>query len=81
MAEVDASTWFGASAPAGTPPDRVAALGELFNESMNDERVVNQMKMFTMRPAYVGSEGFRQILHDDHARYGKLIKELGIKLD
>lgn len=81
VAEVDAGTWFGAFAPAGTPPERVAALGELFNESMNDERVVNQMDMFAMRPAYVGSEGFRQILHDDHARYGKLIKELGIKLD
>lgn len=81
VAEVDAGTWFGAFAPAGTPQERVAALGELFNESMQDERVVNQMKLFAMRPAYVSSEGFTKILHDDHERYGKLIKELGIKLD
>src|SRR5690606_10169820 len=40
--EVDAATWFGAFAPAGTPKDRIAALGKLFDESMQDEKLVSR---------------------------------------
>ena len=32
MPEVDAGTGFGAFAPMGTPPDRIAALGKLIKE-------------------------------------------------
>lgn len=81
VADVVAATWFGAFAPAGTPDDRIAKLGELFNESMKDERVTKQMDMFAMRPAYEPAEGFKTILNTDYERYGALIKELGIKLD
>lgn len=79
--EVDAATWFGAFAPAGTPKDRIAALGKLFDESMQDEKLVSRMALFAMRPAYEPAEEFKQIWHDDYDRYGKLIKELNIKLD
>lgn len=79
MAGVDATTWFGLFAPAGTPKDVVdrlqrdaaAALRTLKDSlaKQGDEAIGSTPDEFA---AYVRSE---------HAKWGKLIKDLNLKID
>ncbi len=79
LAGVDATTWFGLFAPAGTPKDVVdrlqrdaaAALRTLKDSlaKQGDEAIGSTPDEFA---AYVRSE---------HAKWGKLIKDLNLKID
>ena len=69
--------WFGYAAPAATPRDVVLRLNAEINRAMREpevsEKLVNAgLIIVTESPQY-----FAELLRSDHAKYGKLVKDIG----
>jgi tripartite-type tricarboxylate transporter receptor subunit TctC len=70
--------WFGVSAPAKTPPDIVARYAKELKEITALPDVQERMRKFGFDVRYSGSNEFRKLIADDHARYGKAVQAAGI---
>jgi tripartite-type tricarboxylate transporter receptor subunit TctC len=71
--------WFGIVGPAGIPRDIVAKLNAEANRAMGlpevrDKLVASGLDVYTESP-----EHFAKFIREDHARYGKIAKEIGLK--
>ena len=77
----DATTWFGVLAPAATPKNIVARLNVEINKVLKAPDV--QKRIDDEGGEAVGStpEQFAQLMKDDFARWGKVVKESGAKVD
>jgi tripartite-type tricarboxylate transporter receptor subunit TctC len=77
----DAVTWFGFLAPAGTPKDVVARLNAEFNKALQQPDL--RKRWATKAPIPMGGtpEQFAALIRDDIVRWGKVVKESGVKLD
>jgi tripartite-type tricarboxylate transporter receptor subunit TctC len=71
--------WFGVAAPAKTPPDLVARLAKEIEAIMQLPDVHERTKKLGFDIAYAGSEPFRKLIADDHARFGRAVAAAGIK--
>jgi tripartite-type tricarboxylate transporter receptor subunit TctC len=78
---IDAGIWLGLFAPAGTPPAIVAKLNAEINKvlAMPDVRE----KIAAGGAAAVGgtSEDFAAFVRADYAKWGRIVKESGVKLE
>ena len=77
----DAVTWFGIAGPARMPPDVVAKLNAEINKAL---RAPDLLKKLNDQGADVeGStpEQFAKLIQDDVARWGKVVKASGAKID
>ncbi|MEQ1775255.1 MAG: tripartite tricarboxylate transporter substrate binding protein [Burkholderiales bacterium] len=77
---VEASTWFGFLAPAKTPAAIVARL------STETSRVLNRPDMRERlasagEPVTPGPDAFAALLKADHAKWGKIVRETGLKVE
>jgi tripartite-type tricarboxylate transporter receptor subunit TctC len=72
--------WFGVAAPAKTPPAIVAQLAKEIEAVMALPDVKERTAKFGLDIAYAGSEQFRKIIAEDHARYGKAVQSSGIEV-
>ena len=77
----DASTWFGFLAPAGTPKDVVAKLNAEFNKALQQPDLRKRLGDEGADPLGGTPEQFAQVIRDDIGRWGKIVKESGVKLD
>lgn len=71
--------WFGFVAPAGTPKEIVNMLNKEINRAMNSPEV---LKIMTNRQMYVINESskyFEDEIKNDFKRYGKLVRQIGLK--
>lgn len=71
--------WFGIVGPAGIPRDIVVKLNAEANRAINtpdvrDKLAASGLDLFTESPEY-----FAKFIRDDHARYGKIAREIGLK--
>ena len=71
--------WFGFVGPAGIPRDIVAKLNREANWAMNqpefrEKMIPMALDVFTESPGY-----FAKYIRADHARYGRIAKEIGLK--
>lgn len=77
----DVSVWFGIAAPAKSPPDSIArdsaAIGEI--DKMPELRT--KLAPLGYELDYLDSAQFAKKIAADHARYGKVIRDAGIKPD
>ena len=75
----DVSTWFGLFAPAGTPK---AAVDRLQRDAATALQVLAE-KFAAQGDEAVGStpDQFAAFVRTEHARWGKVIKDFGVKLD
>ena len=77
---VEASTWFGFLVPAKTPAAIVARLSEetarVLNKPDMRERLASAGEQVTPGP-----EAFAALLKADHAKWGKLVRESGVKVE
>lgn len=71
--------WFGIAAPARTPPAILARLAKEIQEITQLPDVQQRMRTLGFNLDYAGSEPFRQIIRDDHEKFGKVIAAAGIK--
>lgn len=77
----DVGAWQAIMGPKGMPADVVKALNGHLNEILKMPDVLARMKTIAVLP--VGGDGavLGKLNADDHLRYAKVIKELGIKAD
>jgi tripartite-type tricarboxylate transporter receptor subunit TctC len=71
--------WYGFFGPAGMPKDLVARLNAEANKAMADPEVRKHMESIGVEIVKATPQEFGKVLRDDADRYGKIIRELGIK--
>jgi tripartite-type tricarboxylate transporter receptor subunit TctC len=77
----EASVWYGFVVPAATPAPVVQTLYQAVQKALESPKVKEQLAAAGGVPMPGTTEQFAKLLKDDAARYGKLIREAGIKLD
>jgi tripartite-type tricarboxylate transporter receptor subunit TctC len=77
----DASTWFGMLAPAGTPKDVVARLNAEFNKALQQPELRKKLGDEGADPAGGTPEQFATLIKDEALRWGKVVKESGVRID
>jgi tripartite-type tricarboxylate transporter receptor subunit TctC len=81
FADTVANQWAGTLAPANTPPAVIAKLHAAFDGALNDPQVRAKLKAAGVTPSPSTPEEFSRYLKEEIARWGKLIREKGIKGD
>jgi tripartite-type tricarboxylate transporter receptor subunit TctC len=76
-----AEPWIGLVAPARTPPEIVERLNREITGILQDEDLRRRLQALGFVPVTKTPAQFRALIRDDHARWGTVIKEAGLKLD
>jgi len=79
MPEYTASAWYSVHAPAKTPHDIVARLNRELVRIVNLPDIRDKLKDLGSDGVGNSPEAFGQFVLVEHAKYGKLIKEMGVK--
>jgi tripartite-type tricarboxylate transporter receptor subunit TctC len=79
FADTVADQWAGVLAPARTPTEIVAKLNAGIFAAMNDPEVRAKLARTGVVPAPDSPEEFSRYLKDEYARWGRIIREKGIK--
>ena len=77
----DAVTWFGFLAPAGTPKDVVTRLNTAFNAALSKPDLRKKLSDQGAEPVGGSAEQFATLIRDDVARWGKVVKQSGARVD
>lgn len=77
----DVSVWFGIAGPAKMPPDVIARVSREVAEIDKTPDVRAKMTPLGYQLDYLDSARFAEKIAHDHARYGKVIRDAGIKPD
>jgi tripartite-type tricarboxylate transporter receptor subunit TctC len=72
--------WFGVLAPAGIAPAVQAKLTREFTAAVADPAIVARYKALILEPATATPDEFRRLIETDLARWGKVVREAGIKV-
>jgi len=73
--------WFGILAPAGTPAATVARLNKSFNEGLAAPKLRAQLSAQGADAVGGTPEAFGRIIRADFAKWGRVVKESGAKVD
>jgi len=77
----DMSIWFGTWVPVGTPKEAVNRLGAEIIRAVQLPDVKESLGKLGLSPAAMGPEQFDAFFRAEVQKYGKIVRELGIKLD
>lgn len=77
---VDTGIWLGLFAPAGTPPAIVARLNAEVNKVLQLPEVRDKIMNGGAIPVGGSSEEFAAFLRKDYDKWGRIVKESGVKL-
>lgn len=75
----DTASWFGLSAPAGTPGDIVERLNREAKAILSDPAVVARLQGAGMSPSWSTSDALGQLIRDDLAKWGEVARKANIK--
>jgi tripartite-type tricarboxylate transporter receptor subunit TctC len=73
--------WYGIAVPARTPDDIVARLEREITAIIRDPQVNKTLIERGFDPVGAPSAEFAKVIAADHEKYGRLIRERGIKID
>jgi tripartite-type tricarboxylate transporter receptor subunit TctC len=79
--DIDAVFWVGLFAPAGTPDNVISRLDHETASALQDEDVRKRMVDAGLDPTYVDHTAFIERIHSEEARYDKIIKQTGIRIE
>ena len=74
-------TWWGLVAPAGTPPDVVAKLNQAFVAALNAPETKTRFGTLLAEPVSNTPEQFGAFMKSELAKYEKVVKATGAKVD
>jgi len=77
----DAITWFGFAAPTGTPKDIVTRLNAEFNRALQQPDLRKRLGDEGADPLGGTPEQFAELIRDDIVRWGRTVKESGVRID
>ena len=75
------SSWFGFALPKGTPDAIVARVREAALHALKTPANVEKLQATMTRPIGSSQKEFADLITRESAQFGKLIKQMGIKLD
>jgi tripartite-type tricarboxylate transporter receptor subunit TctC len=79
--EIDFVAWFGIFAPVGTPPAIVRKMSEALNKIAMDPELRVYFTKFALTPNAGTPEELAATVRTDYERYGKLVKQLNLRMD
>jgi len=74
-------TWVGLFAPAGTPREAVSRLSDAVNQSLQDPNIRARLESLTFEPIGGTPQQFADYLRGEVAKWAKVVKETGAKVD
>lgn len=77
----DIPEWYGFAVPAGTPEATVAKLNADLNVALRDPAVVRKLSELGLNASPATPAEFASQISRDNERWGKLIREAGIRID
>jgi tripartite-type tricarboxylate transporter receptor subunit TctC len=77
----EASTWSGLVAPKGTPKPIVERLNAEVAKALKNPQMLAKLESDGSEPLGGSSQRFAEFLKSEHAKWGAVIKEAGIKLE
>jgi tripartite-type tricarboxylate transporter receptor subunit TctC len=77
----DATTWYGLLAPAGTPAAVIKRLNAEVNRVLGMPDVSGRLAAEGGEVLGGSPERFASLLRADHAKWGRIVKESGAKVD
>jgi tripartite-type tricarboxylate transporter receptor subunit TctC len=78
----DVTIWLGLFAPAGTPEAIVAKLRGEVQKALHDREFAERLNVTgRLEPLIATPEQFAALIRQDYEKYGKLVKDIGIKLE
>jgi len=77
----DVSTWFGVFAPAGTPAPIVSRLNQTLTAALKTPEMRERLARMGAEPAPMSSEQFAVLVRDELAKYEKVVKFSGARVD
>jgi tripartite-type tricarboxylate transporter receptor subunit TctC len=78
---IDVDQWYAILAPVGTPGDAIATLNREFAKVTADPLVRERMLAASFEPLTSTPERIAEIIREDVARWTKIVRELGVKVD
>ncbi len=81
FAGFDVSTWFGVFAPAGTPAPVVNRLGDEFRKALAGAEMRERLARMGAEPAPMSPSEFAAFVRAELAKYEKVVKFSGAKVD
>ena len=77
----NAVTWFGFLAPAGTPPEVLKQLNAEFNKALQQPALRKKLGDEGADAAGGSAEQFATLIREDGVRWGKVVKDAGVRID
>ena len=81
LPSVEAINWYGVLVAAKTPPEVIAKLHDAIVKSLNDADLREKLVSRGADPIPSTSEQFAAFLKDELAKWGRIVKESGAKID
>jgi tripartite-type tricarboxylate transporter receptor subunit TctC len=72
--------WLGVFVPAGTPAPIVARLNAEVGKALADPAIKDSLEKSAQEPIGGTSAAFAKLVNEDFGKYGRLVKELGLKV-
>jgi tripartite-type tricarboxylate transporter receptor subunit TctC len=81
LAGFDVSTWFGIFAPAATPAPVVARLNQVFTAALRSPEMRERLARMGAEPAPMSPQEFAQLIARELAKYEKVVRFSGARVD
>ena len=73
--------WIGVFAPAGTPPEIVARFNAEIGKALADPGIRERYALAALEPVGGTADSLSRLLRSDYEKYGRLIRELNIRIE
>lgn len=78
---LDVSVWVGVSAPAGVPPPVVERLAREYGQALKSNEVRERLRNLGAEPNGESGAAFARMVREDVARWAKIVKAAGVKVE
>lgn len=78
---LDVQGWFGAYAPAGTPPGMVQRLDAAIGKALSEPAFIDKMNKLVIESAYLPSADFARLQEDELRLWAPIIRDSGFSPD
>ncbi len=79
--DLEAESWYGLFAPAGTPPAIIKQLNAVLNKALELPDLRDRLMSINFLPQPSTPEQFSDVINSDYAKWGKVINTIGTKFD
>jgi tripartite-type tricarboxylate transporter receptor subunit TctC len=81
LPDFQVDTWYGILAPAGTPPEIITRLNRELVKAMQSSDMKERLDAMVVQPLTSTPEGFADMLKAETAKWAKVVKDSGAKVD